>query len=157
MRLLNHIVFVCALVFAGALSLAAQAPHAEVAKLFEVASIQSVQQEMRFDQIALQSASPSDVVWVDLNGNEFSRLRQRDLDGFEMSLPIPRGEHGKSGQNLSVSLERFFVHPAVVTVGVTSSSVIFIRTTVPLLTQPSPDRCSALMPAISRVKSHRSD
>ena len=104
----------------GALPLAAQAPHAEVAKLFEVASIQSVQQELRLDQLALQSASPSDVVWVDLNSNEFSRLRQRDLDGFEMSLPIPRGEHGKSGQNLLVSLERFFVHPAVVTVGVTS-------------------------------------
>ena len=120
MRLLNHILFVCAHVLAGVFSLAAQAPHAEVAKLFEVASIQSVQQELRLDQLALQSASPSDVVWVDLNSNEFSRLRQRDLDGFEMSLPIPRGEHGKSGQNLLVSLERFFVHPAVVTVGVTS-------------------------------------
>ena len=115
MRLLNHIVFVCALAFAGALipPLAAQAPHAEVAKLFEVASIQSVQQEMRLDELAKQSASPSDVVWVDLNSNEFSRLRQRDLDGFEMALPFHEESTGnlaktsRSAWNASSSIQRW--------------------------------------------------
>ena len=113
MRLLNHIVFVCALAFAGVFSLAAQAPHAEVAKLFEVASIQSVQQELRLDQLAVQSASPSDVVWVDLNGNEFSRLRQRDLDGFEMALPFHEESTGnlaktsRSAWNASSSIQRW--------------------------------------------------
>ena len=90
MRLLNHIVFVCAHMLAG-FSPWPRKPSRRGGQTFEVASIQSVQQELRLDQLAVQRES-FDVVWVDLNGNEFSRLRQRDLDGFEMALPIPQGE-----------------------------------------------------------------
>ena len=132
MPLLIHIaVFVLAL--AGAMSTAAQRPDSRVADLFEEATMESVQQEMRMDQLAKESASISDVVWLDLNGDEFSRLRKGDLDGFEMELPLPRGEQGGTSRKVLFKLERFLIHPAMLTIGVTTERGLEEREYIPSL------------------------
>ena len=63
---------------------------------------------------------PSDATMVRLNTKEFSTLRAADLDAFELTLPLPGGDRDHVVEPLTFQLERFFVHPAVVTVGMTS-------------------------------------
>ena len=57
---------------------------------------------------------------VRLNTEEFSALRAADLDAFELTLPLPGGDRDHVLEPLTFQLERFFVHPAVVTVGMTN-------------------------------------
>ena len=63
---------------------------------------------------------PSDAAMIRLNTEEFSALRAADLDAFELTLPLPVGDRDHAVEPLTFQLERFFVHPAVVTVGMTS-------------------------------------
>ena len=63
---------------------------------------------------------PTDAAMVRLNTEELSALRAADLDALELTLPLPDGDRDHAVEPLTFQLERFFVHPAVVTVGMTT-------------------------------------
>ena len=63
---------------------------------------------------------PEDAAFIQLDLSEFQILRQQDLHAFRLTLPKPSGNAGQRTQLLEFELERFFAHPAVLTVGLTS-------------------------------------
>ena len=63
---------------------------------------------------------PGDATLVLLDFSVFESMRSADLDAFDLSLPLPKGRSTDSPEDMSFQLERFFVHPAVLTVGTTS-------------------------------------
>jgi len=63
---------------------------------------------------------PGDATLVLLDLSVFESMRSADLDAFDLALPLPTGSSTESPDYMSFQLERFFVHPAVLTVGMTS-------------------------------------
>ena len=61
-----------------------------------------------------------DAVLLKLNTSAFESTRKADLDTWAMTLPKPSGVGTGTPENLDFELERFFVHPSVITVGMTS-------------------------------------
>ena len=63
---------------------------------------------------------PGDAAVLQLDFERFEQLRAEDKQSFELTLPRPTGRDGDAAEWLTFELERFFVHPDVVTVGLTS-------------------------------------
>jgi hypothetical protein len=61
-----------------------------------------------------------DAALVELDVAAFHATREADFDAFELTLPRPTGREDETAEALTFELERFFVHPAVLTVGITS-------------------------------------
>lgn len=63
---------------------------------------------------------PGDAALIQLNAEAFAAAREADLDSWALTLPRPLGRADLATEDLHFELERFFVHPAVLTVGTTS-------------------------------------
>ena len=71
-------------------------------------------------QVEAAVARPGDAAVLQLDFERFEQLRAEDKQSFELTLPRPAGRDGDAPEWLTFELERFFVHPEVVTVGLTS-------------------------------------
>lgn len=96
---------------------AALAQREEHSNLFETAP---AAWELHRDVLEAEVERPGDAALLELNADAFETLRSADLEGFELVLPRPLGQANRATEDLHFELERFFVHPAVLTVGTTS-------------------------------------
>ena len=62
-----------------------------------------------------------DAAWLHLDLDAFESRRSGDLNGFNVSIPVPTRSKSKVGSRLNFDLERFYVHPPAITVGVTTA------------------------------------
>ena len=71
-------------------------------------------------QVEAAVERPGDAAVLQLDHARFEQLRAEDKQSLELTLPRPTGRDGVAPEWLTFELERFFVHPDVVTVGLTS-------------------------------------
>ena len=71
-------------------------------------------------QVEVAVERPGDAAVLQLDHARFEQLRAEDKQSFELTLPRPTDRDGVAPEWLTFELERFFVHPDVVTVGLTS-------------------------------------
>lgn len=69
--------------------------------------------------LSSQVHRPSDAALMQLDIDAFQAMREADLDEARIDLPRPSGQSGVEAELLRFDLERFFVHPNILTVGIT--------------------------------------
>ena len=69
--------------------------------------------------LSSQVHRPSDAALMQLDVEAFEAMRSADLDEAQIDLPRPSGQDGVEAEMMRFDLERFFVHPNVLKVGIT--------------------------------------
>lgn len=82
-------------------------------------------------QEALKGIEYGAALTLDLEA--FHALRDNDADRFALTLPLPEGRATAGSNELNFQAERFFVHPAVLTVGLTGDKGLVEEAYIPRL------------------------
>ena len=82
-------------------------------------------------QDVLNNATHGTALTLDLEA--FQTLRNDDAERFDLALPLPQGRTTSGSGLLNFQAERFFVHPAVLTVGMTGDKGLVEEEYIPRL------------------------